>query len=179
MKGGKNVKSEKGVSLILLILIVGILIAISFWGIKNIKEKVNKETRDEIEANMLSIQALAKNIRNKHEVNQEENALIGLKLDLENNETGYQISDELKQELKQIENSDIYILTQDDLNNNGLSQIKIDNKEFYVIDYNAGEVYYSLGIDGKYSLTKVEPEQENNIEKVEENEGAENEGTGE
>lgn len=175
-------KSEKGVSLILLILIVGILVVVAFWGIKNIKEKVNKENRDGIEANMLSVQALAKNIQHKHEVNAEENPLIGLSLNLDNNETVYEVSGELKEELIKIENSRLYILTQDDLNNNGLSQIKIDNKEFYIVDYNSGDVYYSLGIEGKYSLTKVAPD-ENKIEEVagenaEVSEGAEDEGTG-
>jgi len=49
---------------------------------------------------MLSIQALTKNIQNKHVVNEEENALIGITVNLENNETEYKISEELKEELR-------------------------------------------------------------------------------
>jgi len=178
-------KSEKGVSLILLIIIVIILIALAIFGIKHIKAKVEIENIENIKSHMLSIQALTKNIQNKHVVNEEENALIGITVNLENNETEYKISEELKEELSKIENSNLYIITQEDVNNNGLSQIKIDTEEFYIVDYNAGEIYYSKGIDGKYSLKEIDPkddvpqknEAEENVELVE-GENTENEGTG-
>lgn len=172
-------KSEKGVSLILLIIVVVILIVLAVFGLKNIKEKVETENIENIKSHMLSIQALTKNVQNKHIVNAEENALIGIAVNLENNETEYKISDELKEELVKIENSNLYIITQEDVNNNGLSQIKIDNEEFYVVDYNAGEVYYSKGIDGKHSLANIDPK-DDVPQKNEEVEGvgAENEGTG-
>lgn len=179
-----KVKSEKGVSLILLIIVVVILIVLAIFGIKYIKEKVETENIEDIKSYMLSIQALTKNIQNKHVVNEEENSLIGIAVNLENNETEYKISDELKEELTQIENSNLYIITQEDLDNNGLSKIKINNDEFYVVDYNSGEIYYSKGIDGKYSLKEIDPKddvpqknEEENVEVVE-GEGAENEGTG-
>lgn len=149
-------KSEKGIAFILLIFIVVILIVVAFFGVKTIKERAEKENIDNIKSHMLSIQALAKNTKNKHTVNETENVLIGLKLDLANNETGYEVSNELKAELEKIENSDLYIFTQDDVNNNGLSQIRINSTDFYIVDYNSNEVYYSLGINGKYSLISIE-----------------------
>lgn len=171
-------KSDKGVSLILLIFVVVILVIVASWGIKNIKQKLKKENLEDLSAQMLSVQALAKNVQHKHEMDAEANALIGVKLNLENNDTGYEVSDKLKEELAKIEGADLYILTQEDMNNNKLSQIKINNIEFYIVDYNSGEVYYSLGIDGQYALTKVEIKKENTETNVEEIEGAENEGTG-
>lgn len=152
-------KSEKGIAFIILIFLVVILIIAAFFGVKFIKERADKENIDNIKSHMLSIQALAKNVKNKNTVNAE-NPLLGIKLDLANNETEYQISEELKSELEKIENADLYIITQDDVNNNGLSQIKINNQEFYIVDYNAGEVYYSMGINGKYSLTSTEEPEE-------------------
>lgn len=178
-----KLKSERGASLILLIVIVVILAAVAFWGIKQIKNKVDEESIEDIKSHMLSIQALAKNIQNKHTVNETENALIGKILNIDNNDTGYEVSEQLKENLRKIENANLYIFTQEDINNNGLSQIKIDNKEFYIVDYNSGEVYYSEGIDGKYSLAEIDskddvPDEKNETENVEVVEGAENEGTG-
>lgn len=175
-------KSEKGIALILLIFIVAILAIITVIGARYITEKAEEEKIEDIRTHMLSIQALVKKVKNKHIIN-EENALLGVKLDLENNETGYEVTEDLKNELAQIEGADLYILTQDDVNNNGLKQIEINNTEFYVVDYNSEEVYYSLGIDGNYSLDVKE---EKNVETEEtqtenpeiKNEGAENEGTG-
>ena len=107
--------------------------------------------------------------------------MIGIKLELENNTTGYEIQEELKNQLSQIEGADLYILTQEDINNNGLKQITVNNQEFYIVDYNTEKVYYSLGINGEYTLTNET--EENQAEGTEENteqenEGAENEGTG-
>lgn len=169
-------KSEKGVSLILLILVVLILAVVSVWGIKKIEKKVKEEQREDLATQMLSVQTLAKNIQHKHEMNAEQNALVGIKLDLNNNDTGYKVSEALKEELKKIEGADLYILTQEDMNNNKLSQIKINDTEFYIVDYNSGEVYYSLGTEGNYALKEVEVKKQNNEENATENEGIENEG---
>lgn len=166
-------KSEKGIAFILLIFIVVILIIAAFLGIKFIKERADKENVDNIKSHMLSIQALAKNVKNKNTVN-EENALIGLKLELENNETGYEISDKLKEELEKIESADLYIFTQEEVNNNGLSKIEINNAEFYIVDYNANEVYYSLGINGNYSLTSIEEAEKEEKQEETQEESAEN-----
>ena len=174
-------KSEKGIALILLIFIVVILAIITVIGVQYIMEKAEEEKIDDIRSHMLSIQALTKKVKNKHIINEEENALLGIKLDLENNETGYKVSEELKNELLQIEEAELYILTQEDINNNGLKQITVNNTEFYIVDYNTEEIYYSLGINGKHALSNET--EENQKETVQENiemknEGAENEGTG-
>jgi hypothetical protein len=53
-----------------------------------------------------------------------------------------------------------YIWTQEDLNNQGLASINSDESKFYVVYYgdNNTEVYYSIGVDGKYSLTDLQGE---------------------
>ena len=174
-------KSEKGIALILLVLIAAILITISIIGVKYIFQKAEEEKIEDIKSHILSIEALVKKVKNKHVINETENPLIGVKLELENNTTGYEIQEELKNQLSQIEGADLYILTQEDINNNGLKQITVNNQEFYIVDYNTEKVYYSLGINGEYTLTnETEENQAEGTEEntAQENEGAENEGTG-
>ena len=157
---------------------------------KFLKKELDRESLADIESQMLQIQGAAKNIQNKHIVDEATNPLIGVQVNLENNETTYQISNELKERLSKVEDANLYILTQEDLNNNGLKQITVNDTEFYVVDYNSGEVFYSLGIDGKYALGDLEgedkkSEEENEVEESEpqlvneeEKEGNVNEGTG-
>ena len=110
---------------------------------------------EDIKAAMLSIQGVVTNINNKHTVDEQTNALIGSKLDLENNTTGYNITEELKNSLLSVENTNLYILSQEELNTHGIKDITINNNEFYVVDYNSGEIFYSLGINGKYKLSEM------------------------
>ena len=177
-------KSQKGVALIFLVFIVAILITIAIIGIKYVMEKAEEEKVEDIKSHILSIQALVKKVKNKNIIDEASNPLLGVKLDLGNNTTEYKISQELKDKLLQIEGANLYILTQEDINNNGLKQITVNNEEFYIVDYNSEEVYYSLGINGEYTLIDENNEtQENETEEVvenaeQENEGAEDEGTG-
>ncbi len=167
-------KSEKGASLIILTIIAVALIIAIVWGAIYIKNKADEENVADIHAHVLSIRALTTNVSNKHMVD-ETVPLLGTKLDINNNETGYKVSDEFKNELSKIENSDLYIITQDDVNQNGLSQIRINEEEFYVVDYNSGKVYYSLGLEGSFVVEdqpEKKVEEDNNVVENAENEGA-------
>jgi len=103
---------------------------------------------------MLTIQGKITNIQNKHIVD-ESNSLKGTKIDLENNQTEYNINEELKKSLLTIENPELYILNEDELNELGVKDIVINDTEFYVVEYNTKEVFYSLGVNGKYKLSEM------------------------
>lgn len=160
-------KSEKGMNLIVSIFIVCLLIVVGLFGYKFIRSFIAKNKEEDIKTNMISIQSKIKIIKDKNKVS-EENQLVGLKLE-EN--TSFNISEELKNILNEraIESTKYYILTQDDLNNNKLQNIKITNDEFYIIDYDTCEVFYSKGNEWGYSLSKMNKEveqedmEENNI----------------
>lgn len=148
-------KQDKGITVIALILIVvviGVVVAI-LWN--NAGEYVNKQKDEDIKSTMLAIQSVKTNIQNKNIVDKDTNPLVGTKLNLENNETEYEISEEFKQELLSLENAELYILNQEELNNCGIKDVEINNTKFYVVDYNSEEVLYSLGIDGKYKLSEM------------------------
>lgn len=148
-------KSEKGIALIGLVILVMLTAVVLFAGTKYIKEYANNQKNEDIKANMLAIQTVITNVKNKHTVDETNNILIGVKLDLDNNETEYVISEDFKNTLLTIENANFYILNSDELNNLGVKNIEINNKAFYVVDYNSEEVLYSLGVNGIYKLSEM------------------------
>lgn len=147
--------NQKGISLILLIIIVVVIGVVTFTGFKYAKEYIEKQKVEDIKATMLTIQGVIINIKNKHIVDEENNALVGLKIDLANNETEYKITEELKQHLLNLTEPELYILNQEELTNNGVKNVNVNDTEFYIVDYNSEEIFYSLGMDGKYRLSEL------------------------
>jgi len=148
-------KNEKGVALIVLLLILVAVGFVAFSGVKYAQQYAENQKKEDIKANMLAIQSVITNINNKHTIDEENNLLVGANLELENNQTGYEISEELKNSLLTLESANLYILNQEELNNLGIKDITVNNTEIFVVDYNSGEVFYSLGINGKYKLSEI------------------------
>lgn len=148
-------KNEKGIALIGLIIVVMLTAVALFAGAKYIGEYLSNQKNEDIKANMLAIQTVITNVKNKHTVDETNNILVGTKLDLENNETEYTISDEFKNVLLSLENAELYILNTEELNNLGVKNIEVNNTAFYVVDYNSEEILYSLGVNGVYKLSEM------------------------
>ena len=150
-----KMKRQEGITLIALVITIIIVGMIIIVGVQYAKKYINNQEIEDIKSSMLVIQGVITNIGNKHEIDEENNTLLGVKLELENNETGYNISEELKSILEGMENANLYILNQEELNNIGVKDVEINNSKFYIVDYNSGEVFYSLGINGKYKLSEI------------------------
>lgn len=148
-------KNEKGIALIGLVIVVLLTAVALFAGTNYLKEYVSNQKKEDIKANMLAIQTVITNVKNKHTVDETNNILVGTKLDLENNETEYTISDEFKNVLLSLENAELYILNTEELKNLGVKNIEINNTAFYVVDYNSEEILYSLGVNGVYKLSEM------------------------
>lgn len=148
-------KKEDGITIIPLMIIVIVIAIVIVMGLQYAKQYIEEQKLEDTKATMLAIQGIITNIKNKHIVDEENNSLEGVKLDIENNETEYQIEDELKNILLNVENPEFYILNQEDLNNHGIKDIEINEKEFYIVEYNSEEVYYSLGVNGKYNISNM------------------------
>lgn len=148
-------KNEKGIALIGLVIVVLLTAVVLFAGTNYLKEYVSNQKNEDIKANMLAIQTVIINVKNKHTVDETNNILVGTKLDLENNETEYTISDEFKNVLISLENAELYILNTEELNNLGVKNIEVNNTAFYVVDYNSEEILYSLGVNGVYKLSEM------------------------
>jgi len=148
-------KKENGITMIALLIIIVIVVIVIFSGLQYAQKYIENQEVEDIKANMLAIQSVVTHINNKHTVDEENNPFIGINLDLENNTTVYKITEEFKNILLSIENANLYILNQEELNNNGIKEITVNETEFYVVDYSSGEVFYSLGINGKYKLSDI------------------------
>lgn len=57
----------------------------------------------------------------------------------------------------------------------GVVGVETTDEEFYIIDYKTYEVYYSLGYEGKYTLTDIQKLMINDEGTVEENTSIDNE----
>lgn len=148
-------KQSKGIALIGLILVVVIILIVVLWGLKYAKGYINNQQKEDTKATMLAIQTVITNVKNKHIVDEKENSLIGVKLDLENNETEYKITEDLKNVLSTMENAELYILNKEELNNLGVKNVEVNDTEFYIVDYNSEDIVYSLGVEGKYKLSDM------------------------
>lgn len=148
-------KQSKGIALIGLILVVVIILVVVLWGLKYAKGYLNNQQKEDTKATMLAIQTVITNVKNKHIVDEKENSLIGVKLDLENNETEYKITEDLKNVLSTMENAELYILNKEELNNLGVKNVEVNDTEFYIVDYNSEDIVYSLGVEGKYKLSDM------------------------
>lgn len=148
-------RKEKGITLIALIIMIVVIGVVLFTGFKYAKEYFIKQEKEDIKAEMLAIQGIVTGIKNKHIVDEENNKLVGTKIDLDNNTTEYKITDNLKNELKKQEDAELYILNNEELKKQSIDNTNINETEFYVVDYNSEEVFYSLGIDGKYKLSEL------------------------
>ena len=148
-------KKADGITIIALTIIVIVMTIVIVASLKYVKQYMEQQRIEDIKSSMLAIQSVITNIKNKNTVDKENNSLVGTKLDLENNDTEYQITEKLKNELSTEESTELYILNKEELNNLGVKNVEINNTEFYIVDYNSEEIYYSLGINGKYKLSDM------------------------
>jgi len=149
----KNLINERGITIVALIATVAIMLILLTVSIKVGSDAINKSIEEDIKSHMLLIQGKSKIIKDKHTYDAENFNLVGTPI---SEASGYSISSGLQ---SQINAEKAYIFTQEDLINNGLGNIKISHAEFYVVDYDTCEVYYSLGINGRYSLTDIQAEE--------------------
>lgn len=146
------IHKQKGITLVVLIISVIVMAILVGVSIKMGTNALDKSKAEDIKSNMLLIQGRSKIIKDKHIYDEENSSLVGIP---KAEATGYTISSELQTKLNSVTDSQLYILTQEDLNNNGLNNIKVNKTEFYIVDYNTCEIYYSLGINGIYALSEM------------------------
>lgn len=140
-----NLKNKNGITIVALIITVVLMLILVTVTIEIGDKEIKKAKLEDIRTEMISIKTKAKIVQDQYNFKDIEN-LIGSKLEKD----VAKIPEERKK--------NCYIWTQDDLNNQELSSIKVDDDKFYIVYYGEDEieVYYSKGIDGKYSLTELQ-----------------------
>lgn len=147
-----NLKNEKGITIIALIITIIIMLILVGVTVKVGTKEISKAKLEDIKTEMISIKTRAKIVKDKYDFKDVDN-LVGTKLleATDYNTEAIIIPNESKE--------NCYIWTQEDLNSQELSSIKVDEDKFYVVYYGDDiEIYYSKGVDGKYSLTDLQGE---------------------
>ena len=147
-----NLKNEKGITIIALIITIILMLILVGVTVKVGTKEISKAKLEDIKTEMISIKTRAEIVKDKYDFKDIDN-LVGTKLSeaTDYNAGAIDIPDASKE--------NCYIWTQEDLNSQELSSIKVDKDKFYVVYYGDDiEIYYSKGVDGKYSLTDLQGE---------------------
>ena len=140
---------QEGKSLIKFIIIISILVGIIVWGVQVILSELENKNLETIHTDMLLIQAKAKIVFETYHVDNN-NGLQGQKIENNAELEQYGITD----------NTNYYIWNREVLDNVGLKEIKLDESDFYIVNYDTEEVIYSKGYEAKdgntyYRLTDI------------------------
>lgn len=165
----KEINNSKGITLIALVIAIIILLIIAGIGTYEGAKELKKVELEQLKTNLLLIEAKAR------EYVEEVNFKIGKETDTEkiaqiksdvyeNAENGAALQKATEANLvdvpQSIPVSECYVVTQATLTKWGLSNIKINNNENYLIKFDETnlevEVYNTLGYDNKYSLTEIQ-----------------------
>lgn len=146
-------KSEKGLGIIGIILIIIIIAGLITGGVFFVKTRINNEKNDSIRSDMLLIQGTCAKIKQESIKAKNTDMYVGTK-----------ISDMSEDEI--INNfKSLSIVSEDQyekyycLNNDNLKALNLDiqNEEgsYYLINYDDNEVIITKGYQGKYKLSEI------------------------
>lgn len=154
-------KKNEGITLIALVITIIIMLILVGVGIKLGNEAINKAKLEDLKTNMISIKTKAKTIEEKYMFGDSE-LLVGTKINDTDTKT---LKEGLLTELKKLNNDDyIYKWDENDLERQGLNNIKSDDNNYYIVYYDINnatcEVFYSQGYNYKgnvvYGLANLE-----------------------
>ena len=150
-----NLKSKNGITIIALVITVVIMLILVGVTVRVGTKSIDESEKEDIITNMISIKTRAKIVKDQYNF-KDINSLVGTKFTDDTKCEKVNLNSAIPED----EKANCYIWTQEDLGAQGLTSIKSDESEFYVVYYgdNSIEVYYSKGIDGKYSLTDLQGE---------------------
>lgn len=145
------IKSSKGITVIALVITIIIMLILATITLNYGTGEVEKAKLEDLKIVMLLIQGRARIVIDKESFGEDYDKTGMIKV-LE--ATEYDMSN-----LQNLDTTNLYIWEQEAMDNNDID-VEITTEEFFVIDYQTGEVYYSLGYnDGEntyYSLTDIQ-----------------------
>ena len=158
-----QIRSNKGITLMTLVITAIVLLIIAGIGINYGSDTIKKATLEEKRTNMLLIQAKAKEYVEeanfKMGISPDDNKKAEVRKEVYEGEAKLQPASEVSAP-SGIPVDECYVVTEDTMNLWGLQDIKLEDEEKYLIkfdDTNATvEVYNTIGYDGKYSLPDID-----------------------
>ena len=145
-------KSENGISYTKLLIIFAIIIVIGIIFGTYIMGIFRGNNLEDIKTDMLLIQTKVKVLKGDSDITGDASVLKGVKLS----------APEQPAEIQQFMNKGIigqeeydyyYVVNQEVLNEIGLSEIKLENGEYFIVNYNTYEVIYTEGYRDEYKNT--------------------------
>lgn len=140
-------KSQKGLTLAGTIFFVLIIAFIVFGVVYYVRMQTTKEELEDMKTDLLLVQAKVKKISSDYILEKKDEILIGTKLaDLKDEPA---IQEFLNQNSIDTEEEDkrYYAINQQNLNEMGLQQVKLEENAYYVVEYTDGAVYYTKGYE--------------------------------
>lgn len=149
---------NRGITIIALIITIIVMLILVTITIKFGTGQIEKAKLEDLKSIMLIIKGKAKIIIDKEAFGETYNNEGMIKI-TDEAASKYNIPDRLKDSLKDLEQTDLYIWEQVAMDNNNID-VTITNTDFYIIDYSTKEIYYSLGYTYEqktyYSLTDIQ-----------------------
>lgn len=135
-------KNQKGITLVTLIVTIIVLLIIGSITIYTGTGIIKRVNLQNLNTNMLLLQAKTKTLAEESKFNKDETKLKGTKVnDIVDNE---KINKLINANI--IENpEEYYLLTQEDLNSMGLEKVKIEDG--YLVNYETNEIIYIKGFE--------------------------------
>lgn len=153
-------KSQKGLTLLSTIILVAIIVLVVFGVIYYVRLQTTKEELENIKTDLLLVQAKVKKISSDYILEKSDDVLVGTKISEIQEETV--IKEFLENNLINIEEKEkkYYALNQQNLEELGLTQVKLEENAYYIVEYTEGEVYYTKGYELKgsnyYDINNIE-----------------------
>ena len=140
-------KNQKGLTLISTILLVLVIAFIVFGVIYFFRLQTTKENLEDIKTDLLLVQAKVKKISSDYILEKKDEVLVGTKLsDIKDEPTMQEFLNKNSINLEE-KDKKYYVLNQQNLEEMGLTQVKLEENAYYVVEYTDGEVYYTKGYE--------------------------------
>ncbi len=154
-------KKEKGMTLVTTAVFVVVIAALVFAVVYYARIEYAKSSLEDLKTDILLVQAKVKTIAGEYTLEKKDEVLKGTKIaELKDDPA---ISNLIENEQIKIDDKEkkYYVLNKENLDELQLENVILEENNYYVVDYNNYEVYYTKGFlysDGEtyYKLTEIE-----------------------
>ena len=140
-------KKQNGLTLISTIFLVLVIAFIAFGVIYFFRIQTAKEQLEDVKTDLLLVQAKVKKISADYILKKDEQVLVGSKIaDVKDEPI---IQEFFNKNSINVDEKDkkYYVLNQQNLEELGLTQVKLEENAYYVVEYEESKVYYTKGYE--------------------------------
>ena len=156
-----EMKSEKGMTLITTAVLVIVIAALVFAVVYYARIELAKQNLENIKTDMLLVQAKVKGVASNYTLDKKEEDFKGTKIaEMQEQESIKKFLEATKIDIEE-KDKKYYVLNEQNLIELNLNKVKLEENEYYIVEYTSNEVYYTKGVtytDGNtyYNITDIE-----------------------